>query len=221
MRRFISLKQWPTWRSQIISKLFKPGAVVFLLGSILASCTTTLTPHTKIDPPPLLSWQARSEQLNRLQNWHLNGKVAVQTAKDAGSATIDWSENHNRYLITLSGPLGSHAIELKGRPGQVTLTNEKGQHFSASNAESLLAKQWGYHFPISNLIYWIRGLPVPNLPSQNHFDQRNRLVSLKQAGWEVRYLSYQTVKRIELPERIQISAPQLKSKIIIYQWHLS
>lgn len=183
---------------------------------LLSACTSIAPPST----PTSTSWQNREHALNQIQTWQINGKIAVQTAQDAGSATVDWTQNHDQYTLSLMGPLGSGGLKLTGKPGQVNLDTADGKHISAPTAEQLLAQTWGWHLPVSNLNYWIRGLPAPSAPANTHFDQYNRLTDLAQQGWNVQFLGYTRVNGIELPNKIAINSATLKSKIIIHQWKI-
>lgn len=167
------------------------------------------------------TWKEREVALNRIQNWQINGKIGVQTAQDSGSATVTWQQSQSQYTIALYGPLGTHGMKLWGQPGSVTLETSEGKRISDNSPEQLLAKQWGFNLPVSNLRYWVRGLPVPNVPYDSQFDTRNRLSQLTQQGWNVQYLSYTNAGPADLPDRISIISPSLKTKIIIYTWKVS
>lgn len=192
--------------------------ILLILGLIagLAGCTS-LAP--KAPPQAALSWQERQTILNRLQSWQLNGKIAVQTPQDSGSATVDWMQSNSRYAVSLYGPLGTNGLKLSGQPGSVTLVMSDGKRYTANNPDELLAKRWGFHLPVSYLHYWIRGLPVPSLPSNSQFDASHRLVSLTQQGWQVQFLSYMSNGIIDLPEKLVITSSSLKVKIIVYRWN--
>ncbi len=197
---------------------------LLLLTLFITSCahltppaTTTLTPTKQTTS----SWESRKQILSRIEHWQVNGKIGVQTARDAGSATVDWVQRNNQYSISLLGPLGANALQLNGGPDGVTLTNAKGKQIHAAEPEQLLAQQWGFHVPVSHLKYWVRGLPVANLPAQTHFDTVNRLTDLAQQGWRVQFLSYMNVDGIDLPSKIAITSPSLRVKMIIYHWKLS
>lgn len=197
--------------------------VYFLLTTIIISCTTIAPPkdpQPKDPPPHHQSSSKRQETLNNLHRWHLEGKIAVQTARDSGSATINWTQNNEQYVVSLYGPLGTNGIKLIGKPGKILLITAKGQRFSARTPEGLLAKQWGFNLPVSNLKYWIRGLEVPNEPANKQLDRYGRLKQLDQNGWHVQYLSYNNNYPFDLPNKIFITSPSLKTKIIIYKWHV-
>lgn len=180
----------------------------------LSGCTT-IAPSAL---PTQISWKDRQVALNRIQSWQISGKIAIQTAQDSGSATVDWTQNEGQYLFVLLGPVGTGGFKLIGQTRRVTLETSDGKRYSATNAEQLLAQQWGYRLPISNLNYWVRGLPVPGIAYNSRFDAYNRLLALVQQGWEVQYLSYTHAGLIDLPNRISINSPSLKTKLVIYEW---
>lgn len=197
--------------------LGRGSLILFMLTLGLVSCSH-IAPQA---PPSQLSWQDREIILKRIQNWQVNGKIGVQTAQDSGSATVDWIQNQQRYTVSLLGPLGAGGMTLTGSPTQVTLEMSDGKKYTANDAESLLAKRWGFHLPISYLNYWIRGLPVPSIPANSHYDDSHRLSLLTQQGWQVQFLSYTHQNNVDLPSKLYITSALLKAKIIIYSWNLS
>lgn len=192
---------------------------IALLAVGLTSCTTVAPPSAPSSTGGP-SWKTREASLSRLQSWQLSGKIAVQTAKDSGSASVDWWQNRGQYAVSLLGPLGTHGMKLSGRSGQVMLETADGKRFTAQNPEQLLAEQWGFHLPVSHLKYWIRGIPVPNLPYSSKFDGTNRLSSLTQGGWNVQFLDYTQTNSVDLPSKLVIQSAALKTKIIIYHWKI-
>jgi outer membrane lipoprotein LolB len=190
---------------------------ILLLTSILTACTTVTS---STEPPVVINQQNREAQLLRLDQFQVNGKLAARTAQDAGSAVVDWQQRGNQYAIALSGPLGAHAMQLTGAPGNVTLKTSDGQRFHANSPEQLLAERFGFRLPVSNINYWIRGLPVPGVPADTTFDSAHRLTKLVQQGWDIAYLNYTKVNGIDLPQKMAIDSAALQVKIVIYQWKL-
>lgn len=198
--------------------------ILWILLALIAltGCSSKVAPlNTSPLPPSKESWEERQKRLMHIQSWQVSGKIAAQSAHDSGSATVNWTQRQGLYTISLSGPLGSHHLELKGQPGSVTLLTAEGKSLSAQSPEQLLISQWGFHIPISNIKYWIRGLPVPGVPVNTRFDNQARLSSLTQQGWQVDFLDYTQVGQIQLPNRISIVSPSLKIKIVIHQWHVN
>jgi outer membrane lipoprotein LolB len=199
----------------------------FFVATMVTGCTTIgLRPSqtaantaTTLPSPEEQAKQKHAEvALNQINSFQISGKVAVQTSKDAGSASVDWIQHPNQFKITLTGPLGSHRVVLVGGPGKVTLETAEGKHLSASSPEELLARHWGFRLPVSYIKYWIRGLPVPGIASQPQYDASHRLISLTQQNWHIEYLDYTHKQLFDLPSRLSITSPSLRAKIIIYRW---
>lgn len=205
-------------RIRLLLSIFFP---LFIISCTTITPTTTVsTTQTPAVTTQATSWKERQAQLERIQSWRLSGKIAVRTPKDSGSASVNWAQNGSRYTISLMGPFGANGMKLSGQPGKVVLIAANGKQFSASSPEQLLFQQWGYRLPISDLTYWVRGLPAKGKPFNSQFDKRNRLVRLSQTGWNVQFLSYVSKGNIELPDKIFIYSPSLDTKIIIYNWQI-
>jgi len=184
-----------------------------------------ITSCSHLTPPPATSevkipWKDRQTTLNSIHSFKIDGKIAVQTTRDSGSASVNWVQKGNQFNISLLGPLGSNGLKLTGQPGRVSLQTSDGKTYSANSPEQLLAERWGFHLPVSNLNYWVRGLPVPGPAANTQFDNYGRLTQLVQQGWNIQYQSYMRIGKIELPERIYVSSPSLKVKMVIYQWNI-
>lgn len=192
--------------------------VLFLLCMMVTACSTVAVapPST----PTNTSWKDRQASLEKLQSWQMNGKIAVQTANDSGSASIDWRQRAGNYIVSIIAPLGAGSMTLTGSDGRASLRTSDGKSMTAGSPESLLAKGWGFNVPVSYLRYWVRGLPVPGLAARSQFDAYNRLTSLSQQGWHVQYLSYTRAGSYELPSRIDISSSSLRTKLMVYDWQV-
>lgn len=196
-----------------------PKYLNLLFLTILLSACATITQQSV---PTQLAWDKRKAALEQIKHWQLNGKIAIQTPREAGSATLNWQETGDDFAITLSGPLGTPGLKLFGqRQGKSTLELANGQKFTATSPEKLLLQQAGWPIPVSNLYYWVRGLPVSNIPYQASFDEYHRITKLTQQGIEINFLNYMNTGSVELPNKIFITQPSLKVKIMIYQWHIS
>lgn len=190
---------------------------LLILSIFLTGCAT-LPPEPLVPVKQPQSWQERKVTLSKLQNWDITAVMAIRTNNDAESAHLKWQQNKQNYHLSLYGPLGMGAMTISGRPGSVTLATAEGKTFHASTPESLLMQQTGWQLPVSHLYYWIRGLPVKDVPANMQFDASHHLAQLKQSGWTVNFLRYDAVNQIDLPEKMFLDNGQVKVKIIINQW---
>lgn len=196
---------------------FRSAIVLFCFW--LVSCTT-MQPASQTPQNEKLAWDNRVQTLSGIETWDLKGLIALREmhSKDDGTATLQWQQQHHHYHIALFGPLGSNSMELTGQPGRVELASANGKHFYANSPEQLLAQQTGWVLPVSNLYYWVRGIPVPNTPAEKEFDSYHHLTVLRQQGWTIQYLRYTSVRNIDVPSKIFLNNPDMNVKIVINQW---
>lgn len=197
--------------------------IALILTFFLCGCTSFIQqPPLKLNKPinHYLPWIQRKAQLNALEDWQANGNIAIHSKKGSGvNASFSWQQLKTNYQLRLFGPFGTQSILLSGNPQQVTLSAHN-QTTTAQTAESLLTQQLGLYLPVSQLYYWLRGLPAPQSRYTINLDAYNRLLQLRQSHWRINYLHYTNVGRVDIPDRMVLSNAQWKVQIIITHWDL-
>jgi outer membrane lipoprotein LolB len=195
--------------------------IALILTFFLTACTSFSPSSGLYSDKPInhyLPWAQRKAQLNALQTWRANGNIVIHGEEAYGTnASFSWQQTKQNYQLLLFGPLGTQSVLLAGNPRQVTLLTHN-QTVVAQNAEQLLAQQLGLHLPVSQLHYWLRGLPAPHSPYIVNLDAYNRLLKLRQSGWRINYSQYTNNGKIDIPERIELSNGQWQAKILIVHW---
>jgi len=194
----------------------KPWLVLALL-LVLSGCTL-LRPSA---PPQgeALSWQAQQEKNRLLDNWQIRGKIGIRAPRESGSANLFWQQNQDYFDIRLAGPLGRGAARLLGTKEQARL--EAAGDITSGKAQSLLDERLGWGLPLEELIWWLRGLPAPGKTTQLQLNSDNRLMQLKQQGWQIDYPSYRLEQGYWLPEKIKINGHELVVTLVIKEWDLT
>lgn len=192
--------------------------ILSLAFLLLSACATLPAPEAPLNQH--LTWSQRQAQLQTLQQWQLQGLVGVRYQSTAQSANVNLKQDGNNYHLEIYGPLGVDRVILDGQPGSVTLKASDGQITHAASPEALLQQRLGWSLPVTNLYYWLRGLPAPQLAGQPTFDSYNHITSLQQQGWTISYLRYAGINGIDLPTKIQLKNKSLQATIIISQWQL-
>jgi len=157
-----------------------------------------------------------------LRFWELKGRVAARDGSEVANARLSWEQRGADYRLRLSGPLGGNLHELtgNGRDG-VTLRTADARIYHAETAEALMREHYGLNAPVAGLHYWVRGLPGPApAPSDLVLDERGRLRSLRQAGWEIRFLDYAKRDGIELPVKLQLLRGEMRLRMVVHDWRL-
>lgn len=192
--------------------------ILFFLISTLMGCAS-ITQKTNV--PSTNNVTIDKTQLSTsLDTWDLSALIAIRNmnANHAETVNLNWQQNKQVYTMALFGPLGANAVKISGSPGHVLLEKGNGEKYTATSPEAMLAQQTGWRLPVSSLYYWIRGLPVPNIPSQKSMDDKNHIALLLQQGWRIQYLNYTPVRQIDLPTKLFLNNAELNIKIIISQW---
>ena len=186
----------------------------------LTACTTS--PERKPVSNPEVTWQQRQHELASINDWHVTGRAAIINGHESWHLNITWEKHDDKYILDLSGPLGTGRSQLSGTSSGVQLVDSDQNAYYASNPDQLLYERAGFRMPVSDLLYWMKGLPHPDLEHEKQkIDEYGRLAQLMQDGWRVRFRSYMSVGKKELPQKIFIDGYNLKVKIFIDEWDLT
>jgi outer membrane lipoprotein LolB len=173
--------------------------------------------------PPALdagSWPLRRAELQALQSWTLDGRVAVATANEGFSGGLAWRQQGPGADIDLRGPLGGVALAIRLDGTQMTVTDANGTSITGDAAREYIASEIGSPLPVAEMRYWLVGVPAPEQPHQESIGADGRLATLEQAGWRLRYARYDPVGRLALPARIEIESDAARLRLVVSKWLL-
>lgn len=188
------------------------------LAVLLAGCAGLASQETVEGPGNAQDWKTHKAQISEIDGWQINGKIGIRAPQDSGSGTLFWLQRQDYFDIRLSGPLGRGATRLTGRPDAVALEVAGQGRFEAESPEALVESQLGWQLPVSNLLWWIRGLPAPDSRSRVELDGNGRLAHLQQDGWDVQYLDYSDKNGFALPSRIKLAGRDLQITLVVKDW---
>lgn len=201
-------------RTTLILRYILTGIACLLIAGC-ASFQPTPPPSQKTIP-----WETRKAALERIKNWDAKGSVSIQYKQKTDIASMNWHQENQHYNIALSGPLNFGSVEIVGAPGKVTFKQGNRPPVKAASPERLIAQQMGWQIPVSNLYYWLRGIPAPGSDAKTQFDNTGRITHMTQQGWTIEYAEYMGVGAVDLPKKIYLTHPDLKIRLVIRQWNL-
>jgi outer membrane lipoprotein LolB len=193
------------------SKIF----LTLLLCLFIIGCASTS--DTSSASQQKTPWETRKADLANIEEWNIRGSISIQYQKKTDIASISWQQRRKHFDIALAGPLNFGRVEINGLPGSVTF-KQGSKTASANSPEALLEEQMGWQLPISNLNYWVRGLPAPGSTPKIEFSKLGYITHLTQQGWSVEYAEYMNVNGLDLPKKIYLNNPALKLRLVIRQW---
>jgi outer membrane lipoprotein LolB len=180
-----------------------------------------VAPHSLKTQHPPVSWEARQQQLQRLQQWQVEGRVALRMGSEGGQSGFVWRQSPQRQQFELSGLLGAGAIRLVSG-GEGALLESAGEQHRGEHPSQLLQRVTGWQIPVEAAQYWIKGVPAPDAtPQLLVLDGENRLQRLQQMGWKIEIRRYQTVGALELPGFVVLEQGEVRLKLKLTRWSLS
>ena len=193
--------------------------VPFFLILLVMGCAAPL-PVPPVDAEA--AWQSRQLALNSMNDWRLNGRLAITRGAEAWHLKVNWRQKQDGYEIFLSGPFGTGQVKLVGNHDGVVLRDTERHAYYAREPETLLYEHTGVFMPVTGLRYWILGLPDPgkNHTSQTRLDAYGRLAELQQRSWTVQFPDYVAVKHYQLPERLLIQGEDIEVRLVVDDWQI-
>jgi len=164
--------------------------------------------------------QQLQQQLNKIQQWQVRGKLSVVSPSDAVTGYLTWQQDKESFDLFLSGPFGQGSSRLVGNSSQATLTLPNQEPVNAPSAEHLMARYLGWQFPVLNLRYWVKGQASPNSTFTEVRDTLGLLESLQQHDWKVEFSRYQRQGGTWLPGRIKMIGHGFKFIFAIKEWSI-
>lgn len=149
-----------------------------------------------------------------IDDWQLSGRIGITSSDGAHSGYLNWIQCGARYELRINGPLGSGAIKLLGDAHQVTLYEGNREPVSADSPEALL-QHYGWDMPLSQLRFWIRGVPAPRSP---HTDTPQ---GFEQAGWTLTFPRQTAVDQYTLPAKANAVAGATRVTLVVQEWLLA
>jgi len=196
-------------RMRILGRRLGPLALLFL-----AACQP-LTKPTAAQPA---AWAERKAELQAVSRWRFEGRFAVAGVETGGSAGIRWQQADAHSDVSVFGALGAGAMHIELDGDQLHVETRRGERIDGEQASAALAERLGAPVPFTQLRYWLLGVPAPGMQSSEVLGENQRLASLSQEGWDVRFSEYSSVGGDLLPARVDATHDRVRVKLRISRW---
>ena len=162
-----------------------------------------------------------------LRNWELSGRLVVRQDGNTDTVNINWRQQDDDFNLVLSGSLGLGAVRVRGNAAEVTVEKAGDEPVTLPSLADVSREFFGYEFPTAELLYWVRGLPAPELSGSHTFDANRMLATLQQQDmngvvWNLTFDRYAalegSVNMTYLPGRIVAQREGLELMFLINDW---
>jgi outer membrane lipoprotein LolB len=151
-----------------------------------------------------------------LQQWQLTGAFSVVAPNQKPIiAHYSWQQQGASYMININSSLDIATATINGNAEQVTMqASNINAPVTARTPERLMQRELGWHLPVSDLRYWLLGMPEPLDNTQGTWDTFGHVSELKQGGFTIRFSNYQHAGRIDYPGIVEINGHGLQVKVV-------
>ncbi|MGH8316445.1 MAG: lipoprotein insertase outer membrane protein LolB [Steroidobacteraceae bacterium] len=185
------------------------------LALALAGCQTV-----PVAPAPAVAWSVRRPTLQALNQFGLNGRVAVAVGNQGFNAGLRWGQSGAVTHLALTGPLGAGGVEVTADSGNLSVVTSSGKRLGNAAARAELEDKLGFEPPLTSLRYWVLGVPDPGAPASVKLDSQQRLSRLEQGGWQIAYAAYMPVGAEWLPRLMTLRRAGVRVRMVVDGWRL-
>ncbi|SEN65165.1 lipoprotein insertase outer membrane protein LolB [Nitrosomonas marina] len=156
--------------------------------------------------------------------FELLGRVAVRNEQQRFSGNVHWQHTSVEDTLMLLSPLGQAVAEIVRKRSGVTLTTSKQETFYADNVEDLTAELLGWRLPLNGLRYWVQGVHSPLSRATVDFDSEDRIIAIRQDGWEIIYRQYYQHddesfnRQMVRPRIVELHIEGLMIRLVVDNW---
>lgn len=193
------------------------GFLIILLITVLGSgCAGP--PERPV--PPRVDWLDRRDMLRDIEEFRMEGRLALNTGRRGYSGTVSWEQNDDILDFRFRGPFGFGGFRIHGDLAQLRVKTTAGDEFLLRDPEQEMTERFGWSLPVHSMRYWILGVSDPGLPATEVPDDQGLLDSMEQAGWLVNYDAYGEIDGLLLPRRLDMERGEVRIRVMSDRWEI-
>ena len=191
------------------------------LASLVLTACAINAPKGPGKSPDSPQWRQHQQDVRNLNQFQTRGAFAYLSDEQKVYARFFWQQTgQDRYRLLLTNPLGSTELSLTAQPGSVQLIDNKGQTYTATDAEEMIGRLTGMPIPLNSLRQGIIGLPGEATDYSLDDQYRLRELNYTQNGktWHVTYGGYTSDTKPSLPANMELNDGSQRIKLKMDNW---
>ncbi|OFN59980.1 lipoprotein localization factor LolB [Enterobacter sp. HMSC055A11] len=191
------------------------------LASLVLTACAINAPKGPGKSPDSSQWRQHEQDVRNLNQFQTRGAFAYLSDEQKVYARFFWQQTgQDRYRLLLTNPLGSTELSLTAQPGNVQLIDNKGQTYTATDAEEMIGRLTGMPIPLNSLRQWIIGLPGEATDYSLDDQYRLRELNYTQNGktWHVTWGGYTSDTKPSLPANMELNDGSQRIKLKMDNW---
>ncbi|MCK3657364.1 lipoprotein localization factor LolB [Pasteurellaceae bacterium Pebbles2] len=167
------------------------------------------------------TWQQHLAQLKQIQTYQAQGQLGYISEKERFSSRFEWQyRNPQNYTLKLYSTISASSLVLQMHQAGMTVSDNKGNQRSESDAKSLVREIVGMDVPLDQLATWLKGQPDEKADYQvgtNHY-LASFSYPVDGTTWTADYLVYHQDRSPALPKDILLKNASQTLKIRVDNW---
>jgi outer membrane lipoprotein LolB len=192
-------------------------AAAVLSVLLLAGCRTA-PPRTLPGPGADAPWPLQRSGLEQLDRYSLAGRVAVAANGQGFSASLRYTQQPRRSDLALDGPLGVGGLRVALENEDLSIATSRGDKLDGETARAELERRMGFPLPISELRWWLLGIPAPGQSEVNADAASGEIHDFTQNGWRVTITARAPALGFALPQRLTAERAGARMKLVVERW---
>jgi outer membrane lipoprotein LolB len=184
---------------------------------LLAGCVTAPS-GAILGPGADAPWPEQRAALEKLARYGLSGRVAVAAQGQGFSASLRYQQQARSSNLALDGPLGIGGLRVEIEGEGIAIATSRGEKLDGQAARDELERRLGFQLPLTELRWWLLGLPAPGEVSVNQDAGSGEIHDFTQNGWHVSINSRAPGLGFALPQRLTAEREGARLKLLVEQW---
>jgi outer membrane lipoprotein LolB len=169
---------------------------------------------------PGADWLERRDMLREIEEFRMEGRLALNTGRRGYSGTVSWEQNDDIVDFRFRGTFGFGGFRIHGDQEQLRVKTTAGEEFLLRDPELEMTERFGWSLPVHSMRYWILGVSDPALPAAEVPGEEGLLESIEQGGWTVRYDGYGPAEGLLLPRRLDMEHGEVRIRVMTDRWEI-
>lgn len=193
------------------------GRVAAMAALLLAAGCRTLPPGAPVGPGADAPWPEQRAALEKLDRYALNGRVAVAAQGQGFSASLRYQQLARHTNLALDGPLGIGGLRVEIDGEDIEIATSRGEKLDGQAARDELERRLGFQLPLTELRWWLLGIPAPGEASVNQAGS-GEIQDFTQNGWRVSINTRAAGLGFSLPQRMTAEREGARLKLFVQSW---
>ena len=194
------------------------GIVAAVAALMLAAGCRTLPPGAPVGPGADAPWPEQRAALEKLDHYALNGRVAVAAQGQGFSATLRYQQQPRGSNLALDGPLGIGGLRVQIDGQDIEIATSRGEKLDGQSARDELERRLGFQLPLTELRWWLLGIPAPGEASVNQDAGSGEIHDFTQGGWHVSINTRAAGLGFSLPQKMTAEREGARLKLFVQSW---